>query len=181
MTGLSAQEQHLAKAYKPAEVHVEPKLPPMPPGAQTLAGFSGGFAFGIAQEHPFRMVEAARGRSLSSAHAPIRAVLRLQSFWGLSDETLLAICGLPMEPDQSPAQSLAKYSKLPDVKTRLRSLMSIRMRLSALLGGDAVGERRWLNTPWDRIDKKTPLSLMMSTNISDLLRVEAAMREIAGA
>lgn len=120
------------------------------------------------------------GRALSPGHAPIRALLRLQEFWGLSDPDMLSICGLPVDESQAVATALVRYMKVNAVRARLTSLMVIRSRLSALLGGDEETERRWLRTPWERLGGLPALDLMRSSDMSGLLAVEAQVRELAG-
>jgi len=117
---------------------------------------------------------------LSSQLAPVRAVLKLQAFWALTDEQLMRMCGLPLEDVDAPVQSLSKHFRLADVRTRLRSIIAIRGRLSALFGGDARRERQWLETPWARIDARSPIALLTSTDINDIFEVEAQVRELAG-
>lgn len=121
------------------------------------------------------------GRALAPGHAPIRATLKLQAYWGVSDAEMFAICGLPADEDQEGvAASLVRYMKLPDVKARLTSLMIIRSRLSAMFGGDDEPERRWLRTPWARLNGVCALDLMRSTDLTGLLTVEAQLRELTG-
>lgn len=124
--------------------------------------------------------EKVPGRALAPGHAPVRAALKLQAFWGLSDADMLAICGLPAEDDQGVAASLVRYMKVPPVKARLTSLMVIRSRLSALFGGDDEPERRWLRTPWARLGGVPALDLMRSNDLTGLLAVEAQVRELSG-
>lgn len=135
-------------------------------------------------EHEYRTrPESTRraGRSLVGAHAEVRVALKLQAYWAVSDEQLLSMCGLPHDDDYSPGQNLVRYAKLPDVRTRLRSLMAIRTRLSALFAGDRAAERRWLVTPWARLNGKRPVDSMASHDIADVLTVEGRVRELVGA
>ena len=120
------------------------------------------------------------GRALAPELAPVRAVLKLQAFWRLSDEQMLAICGIPAEEGGGFPQSIAKHFRLVDVRARLRSLIAIRARLSALYGGDAERERRWLTTPWERSGNQAPLSLLTSSQVGAVFELEDQVRELAG-
>ncbi len=111
----------------------------------------------------------------------MRVLLKLQSFWRLTDPQMRAVCGLPPDDIDTVAQALSRYIRLPDVQTRLRLLMSIRTRLSAVYGDIATSEQTWLITSWSRLNDAAPLNLLRSTDISNVFRVDAAVRELAGA
>ena len=135
-----------------------------------------------AARHAF--IQATRSpneRSLIPAHAPARVLLKLQEFWGLTDQEMRLICGLPIDEQQTVAQALVAFSEVVDVKRRLRSVMSIRSRLSALYGGDQSVEKRWLVTPWNKLQGSSPLALMASGDIEQLIATESALRELVGA
>lgn len=146
-------------------------------------------AFGVGTgntsgQYTSRQADHVQARPLTSGFAPVRAALKLQSFWGLSDADMLSICGLAAPTqDDSPAALetvLGGMMTVPFVKARLRSLMVIRTRLSALLAGDAAAEKRWLTTPWNRLGGRAPLEVMTSTDMSGLTTVEAELREFTG-
>lgn len=119
-------------------------------------------------------------RALAADLAPVRVMMKLQGFWGLTNEEMLRVCGLPADNADPLPQALAKHFKLDDVKTRLTSIMAIRARLSAMFGGDAARERRWLETPWARLENRAPIALLMSGDISNTFAVESSIREFAG-
>ncbi|MBT9456877.1 MAG: DUF2384 domain-containing protein [Burkholderiaceae bacterium] len=119
-------------------------------------------------------------RALESTHATVRTALALQKFWGLPNEALLRVLGLPSADEESVGQVLVTYSGLSDVKRRLKSLLIIRGRLSAMLGGDRDSERAWLNATWPNLDGASPMTLMDSGEIDKLLLVESRVRELAG-
>jgi hypothetical protein len=149
-------------------------------GASNPSRLTGGSRIGVLQDRALPIPTAQQSRSLSPGLAPVRAILKLQAFWGLSDEQLLSICGLPPDGAGAVPSALAKHLTLVDVKGRLRSVMAIRARLSALFGGDARRERAWLSAPWARLHNDTPLAAMMSGEINRLFDVEAQVREMAG-
>jgi uncharacterized protein (DUF2384 family) len=122
----------------------------------------------------------APGKTMAPDLAPVRVILKLQAFWGLANADMLRACGLPPDDTDAFQQSLARHFRLVDVKARLRSLVAIRGRLSALFGGDRDRERRWLTTPWVRLGDQAPLALLVSDQIADLFEVEAVVRELAG-
>ena len=164
----------------------ESKGPFRPPTTSTIApGLGETIVFGDPEAEAPRYRskggdEKLPGRALAPGHGPVRAALKLQAFWALSDADMFAICGLPVEDDQGVAASLVRYMKVPSVKARLTSLMVIRSRLSALFGGDEEPERRWLRTPWARLGGLAALDLMRSSDLTQLLTVEAQVRELAG-
>lgn len=183
MNRLCAEESQQSP-YRPLQP--ESKGPFRPPTTSTIAPRLGETnVFGDPQAdasryHSKGADEQLPGRALAPGHAPVRAALKLQAFWGLSDAEMLAICGLPAEDDHGVAASLVRYMRVPPVKARLTSLMVIRSRLSALFGGDEEPERRWLRTPWARLGGLPALDLMRSSDLTELLAVEAQVRELAG-
>lgn len=120
-------------------------------------------------------------RSLSPLHAPVRIALKLQAFWNIDDPSFRAMCGLPEDSNKTTDQLLAELANLRDVKQRLRALVTIRKRLSAVLGGDRATELSWLAAPWPRLSEHSPLELLRRGKLEDVLAVEAAARELAGA
>lgn len=184
MTRLSAQDQYTRDPYG----NLGPATP-LPPGQMVATSIAPTRALAYLgsvpdPEHEYRTrPESTRraGRSLVGTHAEVRVALKLQVYWAVSDEQLLLMCGLPHDDDYSAGQNLVRYAKLPDVRTRLRSLMAIRTRLSALFAGDRAAERLWLVTPWARLNGKRPVNSMASNDIADLLTVEGRVRELVGA
>lgn len=127
-----------------------------------------------------RSGERVAGRVLAPGYAPLRTVLKLQEYWGISEDEMLVICGLPKEDGADLAAALARYMRATDVQARLQSLMVIRSRLSALFGGDRAVERRWLRTPWDRLDGTSALDQMLSSDRGQLSALECQVREMSG-
>lgn len=99
----------------------------------------------------------ASAKSLAPALAPVRAMLKLRDFWAVTDEEMAQMCGLPADSRLPFPSRLAAYFSVPDIQQRMRSLMSVRARLSALFQGNQDAERLWLRTPWDRLEQGTPL------------------------
>jgi hypothetical protein len=107
-------------------------------------------------------------------------VLKLREYWEISEDDMLAICGLPKEDGADLAAALARYMRATDVQARLQSLMVIRSRLSALFGGDRAVERRWLRTPWGRLGGRSALDQMLSSDRGQLFVLECQVREMSG-
>ena len=119
--------------------------------------------------------------SLAPDLAPVRALAALQDYWGASDTQMKAMCGLPPEGDDPFSSTLVEYFALPDIKLRMRTLMRIRSRLSALFQGNRDSERSWIRAPWPLLNNSSPVDAMVKADLPTLIRIESSVGELAGA
>lgn len=117
------------------------------------------------------------GRAISQNVAPVRVALKVQEYWGLSDDDMLKICGLSLEAGESLDSALSLRFRLQDIQDRLKALLGIKQRLGAMYS-TRDAELHWLRSPARMLNGQIPLTLMTEGHMKGLLRVEDGLRTL---
>ena len=117
------------------------------------------------------------GRTISRNVAPVRVALKVQEYFGLSDDEMLKICGLSLEVSESLVSALSARFRLQDIQDRLKALLGIKQRLGAMYS-TRNAEMHWLRSPARLLNGQIPLTLMTEGHMRGLLRVEDALRTL---
>ena len=108
-------------------------------------------------------------------------VLKLLEFWRLEADDVVGLLGLdPVDADHVAAVlGGAERFRGQDVRDRTAHLFRIRKTLWSLFR-DLETENQWLREPHSMLDEKSPLSLLVSGSMEDLLLVREYVEAAAG-
>lgn len=122
-----------------------------------------------------------RGENRSRVTGPIQFVLRLMEFWCLETADIVGLLGFDPADLDYVAAVLAGQEQFRgrDVRDRIAHLIWIRMTLWSLFQ-DLGTENSWLREPHALLDDASPLSLMLSGSMEDLLMTREYVDSVAG-
>ena len=130
---------------------------------------------------PLESARDAPGEEFDRLASPVKFVLKLLEFWDLKADDSVGLLGFdPMDADHV-AAVLGGTGRFRgrDVGDRISHLFWIRKTLWSLFR-DIETENQWLREPHSMLDERSPLSLLVSGSMEDLLLAREYVEAAAG-
>jgi hypothetical protein len=112
---------------------------------------------------------------------PVQFFSRLMEFWRLDTDEACKLLGYELSDIDYVKQLLSGESPLRghDLKDRIVNLLVIRKRLDGVFKNIDV-ENEWLHEKHDRIGNKSPMELLLSGSMENLLLVKQFVEFVCG-
>lgn len=124
---------------------------------------------------------APREKSDRLAGPPVQFALKLVELWRLETDAAVGLLGFdPMDADYAAAAlGGPEQFRARDIRDRISHLFWIRKTLWSLFR-DIETENQWLREPHAMLDERSPLSLLVSGSMEDLLLAREYVEAAAG-